>query len=650
MKLLKLKLENFKGISKFEFEPNGYNVDIYGDNATGKTTVFDAFLWLLFDKESSNRKDFNIKNIDKSGEPSHHLEHSVTGIFLIDTKMVTLEKIFKEKWVRNRGQAVEKFSGHTTEYIVNGVPVKKTEYDQTIKGIADEKVFRLVTDPLFANEQLSWQELRDIVLDVCGNVSDEEVCSDKTLAPLLAYLNEGKSIDDMKKVIQSKQRKINDDLKIIPAKISELANMKPPSGNTEEEFSAIIDKLKKSIAEKNERISTIKNGGAVSGWKLQIAELRVKEKEEQSEINKETTKKREAIKDQINTMEIKKVNLCTDLRNTNYSISGHKATIDGEEKNLVSLREQATAALERQFEHKEITCTCPLCNQDLPEEQVQAAKDKLEKMREAFNLKKSEEVTDINTKGKALKAKIENNKAELEKLVSQSETYTADINTITEKIEAVQAKLNEIKDIDDSDKLAKIRSEISELENKIKSESESSESEISTIKIEIAGLESEIETHQEDIAAIRQYAKTQDRIAELKKQQEDLAREYEELSGMLFLTETFTRRKVEMLEQKINEKFKLARFKMYAENITNEGIAECCETTMDGVPYKDLNNAAKINVGLDIIQTLSGHYDFKAPIFVDNAEAVTKLLDIDAQIVRLVVSEADKKLRVEVKE
>ena len=89
---------------------------------------------------------------------------------------------------------------------------------------------------------------------------------------------------------------------------------------------------------------------------------------------------------------------------------------------------------------------------------------------------------------------------------------------------------------------------------------------------------------------------------------------------------------------------------MYAENITNEGIAECCETTMDGVPYKDLNNAAKINVGLDIIQTLSNHYDFKAPIFVDNAEAVTKLLDVDAQIVRLVVSEADKKLRVEVKE
>ena len=551
--------------------------------------------------------------------------------------------------MRTRGQAVEKFSGHTTDYVVNGVPVKKTEYDQTIKGIADEKVFRLVTDPLFANEQLSWQELRDIVIDVCGNVSDEEVCHDKTLAPLLNYLNEGKSIDDMKKIIQAKQRKINDDLKLIPAKIAELANMEPPASNTEEEFAAIIDKLKKSIAEKNERISTIKNGGAVSGWKLQIAELLVNGREEQAEINKETTKKRETIKDQIATMKTEKVNLCTDFKNTNYSISSLKATIGDKERKLINLREQATAALDRQFEHKEITCTCPLCNQDLPEEQVQAAKDKLEKMREAFNLKKSEEVTDINTKGKALKAEVENDKAYLEKLVSQAETYTASINTITEKIEATEAKLNEIKDITDSEKLTHIRAEMSELENKIKNESESSESEISIIRIEIAGLESEMETHQEDIAAIRQYAKTQERIAELKKQQEDLAKEYERLSGTLFLTETFTRRKVEILEQKINEKFKLARFKMYAENITNEGIAECCETTMDGVPYKDLNNAAKINVGLDIIQTLSDHYDFKAPIFVDNAEAVTKLLDIDAQIVRLVVSEADKKLRVEVK-
>lgn len=73
-----------------------------------------------------------------------------------------------------------------------------------------------------------------------------------------------------------------------------------------------------------------------------------------------------------------------------------------------------------------------------------------------------------------------------------------------------------------------------------------------------------------------------------------------------------------------------------------------CETLYEGVPYgSGLNNAAKINVGLDIINTLSEHYGILAPIFVDNAEAVTKFINVDAQLISLVVSEKDKQLRVE---
>ncbi|MFS8536099.1 MAG: hypothetical protein FWJ65_13175, partial [Limnochordales bacterium] len=47
----------------------------------------------------------------------------------------------------------------------------------------------------------------------------------------------------------------------------------------------------------------------------------------------------------------------------------------------------------------------------------------------------------------------------------------------------------------------------------------------------------------------------------------------------------------------------------------------------------------------DIIRTLSEHYGFRAPIWVDNAEAVTRLIPVDSQVIRLVVS-ADKALRV----
>ena len=83
------------------------------------------------------------------------------------------------------------------------------------------------------------------------------------------------------------------------------------------------------------------------------------------------------------------------------------------------------------------------------------------------------------------------------------------------------------------------------------------------------------------------------------------------------------------------------------EQLINGGIVETCEALINGVPYSDANNAAKINAGIDIINTLSKEYDTWAPIFVDNAESVNELIKTESQIVRLVVSD-DKELRAEI--
>jgi hypothetical protein len=80
----------------------------------------------------------------------------------------------------------------------------------------------------------------------------------------------------------------------------------------------------------------------------------------------------------------------------------------------------------------------------------------------------------------------------------------------------------------------------------------------------------------------------------------------------------------------------------------NGGLNETCEVTYNGVPYSDLNNAMRINIGLDIINTLSAHYGISVPIFIDNAESVTSLEAVNGQVIRLIVSEQNKKLNVEV--
>jgi hypothetical protein len=138
------------------------------------------------------------------------------------------------------------------------------------------------------------------------------------------------------------------------------------------------------------------------------------------------------------------------------------------------------------------------------------------------------------------------------------------------------------------------------------------------------------------------------RIEELKAQEKKLAAEYERLEGELYLTEEFIRQKVSLLEEKINSKFEMARFKLF-NVLVNGAVEECCETTYQGVPFSSLNNGARINVGLDIIRTLARHYNFYPPIFIDNREAVTSLIDMgDQQVISLIVSEKDKELRVEI--
>jgi hypothetical protein len=104
-----------------------------------------------------------------------------------------------------------------------------------------------------------------------------------------------------------------------------------------------------------------------------------------------------------------------------------------------------------------------------------------------------------------------------------------------------------------------------------------------------------------------------------------------------------------MLEGKINSKFHMARFKLFEVQV-NGALAECCETTFNGVPYSNLNNGARLNIGLDIINTLAEHYGFSPPVWLDNAESVTDILPTKGQQIRLIVSAADKKLRVELAE
>lgn len=207
MRLISLSLNNFKGIRNFTLDAQGEDVSVYGDNATGKTTLSDAFMWLLFDKDSANRKDFEIKTLGPDGKPEHGLDHSVEAVLeLEDGSHLALKKVFKEKWTKKRGSATAEFTGHTTDHFIDGVPVKKGEYDARIANIASEDIFKLLTSPTYFNEHLHWQDRREILLQVCGDISDGDVLDslatlqnkDQMLA--LTNILNTRSLDDHRKI------------------------------------------------------------------------------------------------------------------------------------------------------------------------------------------------------------------------------------------------------------------------------------------------------------------------------------------------------------------------------------------------------------------------------------------------------------------
>ncbi|WP_338788774.1 AAA family ATPase [Metabacillus sp. FJAT-53654] len=642
IKLLSLNLKNFKGVREFSLDLQAENVKVYGDNATGKTTLFDAFIWLLFDKDSQNRKDFQIKTLS-NGKNLKGLEHEVEGVFLIDGKQLSLRKVFTEKWTKKRGAAQAEFSGHTTDYAIDGVPAKKKEFVERVADLVNEDIFKLLTSPSFFNEQLHWQKRREILLEICGDITDAEVIASNQKLSKLPNILGNRSIEDHRKVIAAKRAEINKELDRIPIRIDEVQRTIPDiSELNEQEIHDEITFLKNQANDKEQELLRIQNGSEVTEKQKQLREsemelLDLKNEHQQANYSK-TAEKQKHFYEVKNQLESMRHNRQLNLREIEslHSMSNTKGS------QIIELRQKWSVVNAETFEQHQTSC--PTCGQDLPEEQIQESINR-------FNLEKSQKLENINLQGKQLKdelekinAEIKTNEVALEIRDKEITDKEAELHSISSELEAMKASTTDISQSVDYQTKQK---QIETIKQAIDELKQSSFSAAETVKQSINGIKSEIAKLEQDKAKFAQVQMVVNRVKELEEQEKELAKEFEEIEQQLFLTEEFIRTKVNLLEEKINSKFKYARFNLFKTNI-NGGLEEICETTFNGVPYSGgLNNAARINVGLDIINTLSEHYKVSAPIFVDNSEAVTSLIDIDSQVISLIVSEADKKLRVE---
>lgn len=563
----RLRLENFKCHKNLELVFNGQNVSIYGNNATGKTSVYDALTWLLFGKDSSGNgeKILEIKPLDSAGAVvNHNAITSVEAVLLVAGDTVTLKRTLREVWSTKRGSSTETFDGHTSEYYVDSVPCKKNAFDGRIREIVPENTFHLLTSVAYFSRDMHWQERRAVLFDIAGALTDREIMATDSRFSELSQALGKLSLDDYRKKLSAERKQLTGVKTDIPARISEC--QKTIEDLQHIDYEGIKEQIQVLEQEADHVAAQISSSGADEGERL---------RSELSQLEQRITMDK------------------AQLQEAERLVAAYEKSIEESRARWISTNQETFTG-----------GSCPTCGQSLPDHQMRAATD-------AFETRKRSRLQEIErTAATQKEAK--------EQAVSRANQLSAEIRKAEERAATLRKALSVAgPGADDSDK-----------------------------KNRLAELRREISAKWETVGKRAALDRARQRIGELQQDARNAAECLESIEAMQYLVDDFTRYKTKFVEDSINSQFRLARFRLFREQ-ANGGIEDRCDVVLDGVPYNGLNNGAKINVGIDIINTLSRHYGVAVPLFVDNAESVTNLESAATQVIRLVVSESDKKLRCE---
>ena len=627
MKLTKLELLNFKGLTSFTLDLKG-DVVIRGDNATGKTTVFDGLCWLLFGKDSLDRADFEIKTLD-GGEPIHKVNHEVTGTFTLDDGgTIELQRVYREKYSSPRGGDVT-LTGHTTDYFVDGVPKKEKEYKEIVNSLVDENIFKLITNPLYFNETYSWQNRRKLLLEMCGDIDDAAVINSCEDLKRLAELLDGRTVDDQRKVIASKKTAINKELDMIPVRIDEAVRNKPEVMADKDKLISDIKTLSTGIDDVEKQKAIIKNGFSATEKQSKIRDINRQLDVRRSDILSDYHKRKQHLRSEYETA-LSKLKATEAERDRCMDRSNELDKEIGREAKRI---ETLTSEFDSQQFSKE---ACPTCGQQLPA-------DKQEKLEAEFNANKSKKLEEWKGLIDSA-AKLKGNYEEQQKTMALKADGLIDDITLQSKERDIKREEYEAysePNVEDDPTYADLKAQLFLLE--IEEEPGADTEELARLEDEISSLKSKKANLETELNKFKLIDDIENRVIELENQQQKLVTEKNELDEASYLMDEFVKAKVNMLEESINARFKLARFKMF-NVMLNGNVEECCETTYKGVPYRSMNNAARINVGLDIINALTSYYKVNAPVFIDNAEAVTDFIPVNSQTIKLIVDESEPQL------
>jgi len=673
IRLNRLSIRNFQGIKEFEMVVGGKNASIFADNAKGKTTIYNAFTWLISGKDSFNRADFGIKPLDENGQEVHFLEVEVEAELLVDGNPIKLKKVLTENWVKPRGQTEQEYKGNNTAYFFDEVPMGATQYKAKVDELIGEEVFRLLTNPLYfnqhykikaGNKQLTdWESRRILLFEMCGAIPDETIIQ---MNPDLAKLPEvlaGKSIDNRKAIIAQSIKKLNEQIAVIAPKINENMRLIPEVGT---DYTATEQRLSRAKAQLEAIEKELVGAGNVAQLYIKkqqvLFDLKNQLENVKSRIFKDANKDYQKLTERKRVLESEKFNKESLMRQHQNNIESNNIiiTANGKERELLiaewkRLSAELQNAQTMEFVEPDEDFTCPTCKQELPADDKEK---KIAELRANFETQMEAQIRQLRQKidanvarGKDIATKTTELKALNDRAESIIQEIKKDIEAINAELITVSAELD--KPTAEPDYSAD--AEYNELSDKIKELEAELNKPVEDISLELRAKKnaatSEIEECNRILNNKRVAEEAKARIEELKQQEKDLSVQKSQLEGQLNLITEFIKAKANTLTDIMNSKFKHVKFELFETQI-NGNMVECCNTLVNTngcwVPFTDGNTAGKINAGIDIVNALSEHYGVRVPLWIDGKESITKLIETESQIISLIVSEKDKTLRVEV--
>ena len=678
MILKSLHMENFKGIKSLDVNFSN-KTSIKGQNAVGKTTIFDAFTWLLFNKNSAGEEKFNVRPLDKDGNRIDNVEIKVVAVLDVDGKEVELSKVQKQNWVKKRGTDTVTLQGNVNSFEIDGYPKSEADFKAYVSNLAQsEDMFKMLTNPQYFSS-LKWKDQRDILMKLTTEVSDVELAKEMFdenayAESLIEELEKAPSTDDIRAKFSKALSEWKKKQAEIPVRVDEAEKSKVDVDVAEQEL------LKADLERKIEAVDDrMENAGT------EIDRLRGKEMQLQFDMsgimqvmNDELSAKRRGLDSAKDDATREFNDLHNQIQSAENQIKANEKTIsdtDAERKNLgVEYNVEFPKAFdempylfdESKWTFDESTTVCSLCGQKFPEDKIEQIKADFEQKKADAKARATKQLEDArkafdDAKGAKLKGLIDKGnacKADIERLTKENAKLQEDIVALKEQESKALAKQNEYAkqlseipgeaDYTQNEEYVKLKAEHDKILADIaKLESEGADRVVTDLKAEKADLQSQLDEVNKVIAQAANNVVIDDRIETLRDEQKEIGQKVADQEQMLYLLEEFIRFKLNKVSESINSKFKTVNFRLWEMQL-NGGMKDCCECTVNGVPYSTLNSGHRIVAGLDIIRSLSELYGVSVPIFIDNAESLNEfnVPDMDAQLILLSVSE-DKQLKVE---